>query len=65
MVSKPLWGEERVTFEHADGSLRSVPVGWTDLEPPDPHLSLGAGRSRFRVLDLLGLAALVDARRKP
>jgi hypothetical protein len=65
VVSKLLWGEERVTFEQADGSLRSVPVGWTDRELPDPYLSLGGGRSHFRVGDLLVLAALVDAGRKP
>ena len=62
MVSKPLWGEERVTLKDADGTLRSVPIGWTDFEPPDPYLSLGGGRSRFRVDDLRVLASLVVAR---
>ncbi|HEX9709904.1 MAG TPA: DUF5372 family protein [Candidatus Thermoplasmatota archaeon] len=62
VVAKQLWGEDRVTFEHADGTLRSVPVGWTDVVPADPYLSLGQGRSRFRVEDLRKLADLVAAR---
>jgi hypothetical protein len=62
VVAKQLWGEDRVTFEHPDGSLCSVPVGWTDVVPADPYLSLGHGRSRFRVEDLLVLADLAAAR---
>ncbi len=65
VVSKMLWGEERVTLEHPDESLHSVPVGWTDARPPDPYLEVGLGRSRFRVEDLLRLVDLVrgEARR--
>ncbi len=65
VVNKMLWGEERVTLEHPDGSLHSIPVGWTDLRPPDPYLEVGRGRSRFRVEDLLRLVDLVqdEARR--
>jgi hypothetical protein len=59
VVAKQLWGEERVTVEQPDGSLRSVPIGWTDLPPADPYLSLGGGRSRFRVEDLLALVVMV------
>jgi hypothetical protein len=54
-----------VTFERPDGTLCSVPVGWTDAGPPDPYLSLGRGRSHFRVDDLLALADLVAARSRP
>jgi len=39
--------------------LRSVPVNWTDIVPADPYLSIGRGRSSFRVEDLLALADLV------
>jgi hypothetical protein len=53
---------ERVTFEHPDGGLRSVPVQWTELGPTDPYLSVGRGQSRFRVEDLLALADLVLGR---
>ena len=43
VVAKSLWGEDRVTFEHPDGGLRSVLVNWTDFVPADPYLSLGQG----------------------
>jgi hypothetical protein len=59
---KQLWGEDRVTFEAPDGTLRSVPVGWTTAQPADPYLSIGGGRSQFRVEDLLQLASLVATR---
>jgi hypothetical protein len=39
-----------------------VPVGWTDFVPADPYLSVGRGRSRFRVEDLRALADLVATR---
>ncbi len=58
-MAKQLWGEQRVTVEHPDGSLRSVPIGWTDVALADPYLSLGGGRSRFRVEDLLALVVMV------
>ena len=60
MVSKQLWGEERVTIELEDSSLLSIPIGWTDFHPPDPYLSIGDGRARFRVEDLLILVDLVN-----
>jgi hypothetical protein len=62
VVAKPLWGEDRVTVTHPDGRVHSVPVGWTDFVPGDPYVSLGRGRSHFRVEELLMLAALVRAR---
>jgi hypothetical protein len=36
-----------------------MPIGWTDKAPPDPYLSLGGGRSRFRIEDLLVLTELI------
>ena len=60
VVSKQLWGEDRIVVEKSDGSVCSVPVGWTDFLPPGPYESLGKSRSRFRVEDLLVLAELVD-----
>jgi hypothetical protein len=64
VVAKQLWGEDRVTFQHPDGSLYSVPVDWTDAIAPDPYLSIGGGRSRFRIEDLVVLADLVASRGK-
>jgi len=39
-----------------------VPVNWTDGVPADPYVSVGGGRSRFRVEDLVALAELVATR---
>ena len=59
VVSKQIWGEDRVTLQFADGSFQSLPINWTDVVPPDPYMSVGKGRSRFRVEDLLRLSELV------
>jgi hypothetical protein len=64
VVSKNLWGEDRVTIELADGSPFSVPVSWTDVVPADAYVSVGGGRSQFRVEDLMALADLMDLRRR-
>jgi hypothetical protein len=53
------WGEERVYFHDEEGSLRAIPTGWTSAAPEDPFLVVSAGRSRFRVEDLLRLAQLI------
>jgi hypothetical protein len=53
------WAEARVCFQHSPGRLRSLPVGWTSLAPPDPFVIQAGGRSWFRVEDLLELAHLV------
>jgi Family of unknown function (DUF5372) len=42
-----------------------VPINWTDFVPADPYLSVGRGRSRFRMEDLLALADLVTALATP
>jgi hypothetical protein len=36
-----------------------MPAGWTDVEGPDPYLVVAAGRSAFRVDDLLTLHRLL------
>ncbi len=54
------WGEDRVFFLDEDGTQRSLPVAWTDAVPPDPFVVVAAGRSPFRVDDLLALAELID-----
>jgi len=55
------WGEDRVFFLDDDGVQRSVPTGWTDAATPDPFVMLAAGRSAFRVEDLLALGELLDS----
>ena len=54
------WGEDRVFVFTGDGSVRSFPAGWTDAAPADPFVVVAAGRSPFRVQDLLALAALLE-----
>jgi len=54
------WGEDRVYYHDEQGQLTSVPAGWTDVIPPDPVVAISAGRSPFRLQDLLELARLVE-----
>jgi hypothetical protein len=53
------WGDERVWFHDPAGRLSLIPRAWTDLAPLDPFVTLAAGRSWFRVEELLDLARLV------
>ncbi len=53
------WGEERVYFIGADGQLQRLQVSWTSLQASDPFVEVSAGRSPFRVRDLLALSDLV------
>ena len=50
------WGEHRVYFHDDAGRLVSLPAQWTSVFPADPHVAVSAGRSPFRVPDLLELA---------
>ncbi len=47
-------------FDNAENHLVSVPLHWTDLEPPDAFVTLSEGRAFFRVTDLLRLVKLID-----
>lgn len=53
------WGEYRVTFYQTPDRVRALPAAWTSLAPPDPSITLAAGRAAFRVADLLELARLI------
>ena len=54
------WGEDRVYCHGVEGELGSLPTGWTDVAEVDLFVEIAAGRSPFRVVDLLELADLVD-----
>jgi hypothetical protein len=54
------WGEERVIYRAADGTLPSIAVALTDFAPADPFRHVAAGRAAFRMVDLLALSALLD-----
>jgi hypothetical protein len=55
------WGEERVAYRDETGKLHSFPTAWTNLAPPDPFVSQAAGRSHFRLMDLLELSRRLAA----
>jgi hypothetical protein len=57
------WGEDRVCFHDERGELKSLPAAWTDVVEPDPFVVVAAGRSPFRVEDLLALANLLPSLR--
>jgi hypothetical protein len=59
VVHRAQWGEERVFYRDRHGHRASLPARWTSLAPEDPFITAGAGRSRFRVQDLIDLAALL------
>lgn len=55
-----LAGEPRGLFEVESGRCSSIPLAWTDLASPDAFVAISAGRSLFRVSDLLELTALLN-----
>jgi hypothetical protein len=57
---KQNWGEDRVMFFDGQGRLRSMLTSWTSLAGEDAFAQASAGRSWFRVDDLLALAALLE-----
>jgi hypothetical protein len=54
------WGDHRVFLLDENGTQHSLPVGWTDAAAPDVFVAMAAGRSAFRVTDLIELAVLVE-----
>ena len=54
------WGEDRVWFQDKLGRLHSLPTSWTDASAVDPFVAVAAGRSLFRVADLIELARQID-----
>src|SRR6201987_6490493 len=58
------WGEDRVCFRDDTGKLRYLPTDWTSLASPDPFVQASAGRSHFRVEDLLQLTTLIALQRQ-
>ena len=61
MTFRQNWGEDRVWFHDNSGSLRSVPTSWTDAAPMNVFVVMAAGRSLFRVADLLELTQRIQA----
>ena len=53
-------GHEQVFFEGDKGRVSLIPLAWTSLAAEDPFVVLAAGRSWFRVGELLELVRLVE-----
>lgn len=53
------WSEDRVVYVDEAGEARSLPARWTSAVAEDPAVVVSAGRSHFRVADLVELAKLV------
>ena len=55
------WGEERVFFaDPKTHQMRSVPLAWTNLAPPDPFLILAQGQTVLRFEDIQSLVQLLN-----
>jgi hypothetical protein len=52
--------EDRVFFWRADGVAASIPLRFTDLQPPDLVVIFGAGNCHFRVADLMDLVGMIE-----
>lgn len=50
-----------VHYTADDGALRTIREAFTSAAAVDPFARVAAGRSAFRVTDLLALAALLDS----
>jgi hypothetical protein len=59
------WGQDRVFYYDPDGRLKSFPANITDLFSVDAFTRISAGRSAFRVDDLLELRELLDRHDRP
>jgi Family of unknown function (DUF5372) len=57
------WGEDRIYFHNAESRLTSVPATWTSVVAEDPFVIVAAGRSYFRVKDLVDLVRLLEGLR--
>ena len=53
------WSEERVSFQDQEGHYRSIQANWTNVAAQDPFVVISAGRSLFRIKELLALASLL------
>lgn len=59
IIRKHNWGMDRVFFYDDEGKLNLLPTAWTDTLPPDPVVAVSAGRSAFRLRDLVELSDLI------
>jgi hypothetical protein len=60
VTRKLTWGEDRVFYYDANGKLKSLLTNVTDVVSKNAFDCVSAGRSAFRVEDLLELRRLFD-----
>ena len=60
MDYRQCWGEDRVFYLDEGDRLRALPARWTSASADDPFVIIAAGRSPFRVADLLELVKLLQ-----
>src|SRR5690348_17942799 len=58
------WGEDRVYYHDETGALRRLPASWTSVSASSLFETISAGRSHFRIQDLLQLVALIATQRE-
>jgi hypothetical protein len=64
VTRKLTWGEDRVFYYAPSGKLKSLLTNVTDVVSTDAFDRISAGRSAFRVDDLLELRRLFDKRKQ-
>ena len=64
MTRKLTWGEDRVFYYDPGGKLKSLLTNVTDVVSKDAFDRISAGRSAFRVDDLLELWRLLERRKQ-
>ena len=64
MTRKLTWGEDRVFYYDPSRKLKSLLTNVTDVVAKDAFDRISAGRSAFRVDDLLELRHLFDRRKR-
>jgi len=64
VIYRQNWGEERVWLHDAQGRLISLPALWTSVIAEDAFVAVSAGRSMFRVAELLELTRLIEELKK-
>ncbi len=64
MDRRTTWGEDRVYYHDEMGRLRRLPAAWTSVAALSPFEALSAGRSHFRIEDLLQLVTLIARQRE-
>ena len=53
-------GHEQVFFQAGRSRVSLIPLAWTSMAAGDPFVVLAAGRSWFRVAELLEMVRFVD-----